>query len=326
MTDHEVRWGVLGTGGIAQKFAEDLARVPGARLAAVGSRTPAGARAFAERHGFARAHGSWAELAADDDVDVVYVATPHSAHHAAALTCLRAGRAVLCEKPFTLDLPTSTELVETARARGVFLMEAMWTRFNPAILDLLALLADGAIGEVTSVHADFGLAGPFDVTHRLRARELGGGALLDLGIYPITLAHLVLGRPDHVRAWSVLSPAGVDENTGILFGYDSGAVAALTCGIVGETRNGGTITGRAGRIELPAGFHRPTTVTLHRTGRDPEVRSFAIDGWGYQFEAQEVHRCLAAGQIESSVLPHRVTLEVMGLLDQIRAIVGVSYA
>ena len=325
MTDQIVRWGVLGTGGIAQKFVEDLRLVPGAQLAAVGSRSPQTAQAFADRHGFARAHGSWAELAADDEVDVVYVATPHAAHDAAATLCLSGGRAVLCEKPLTLDLLSASALVKLARAHGLFLMEAMWMRCDPAIRRMTELIADGVIGEVTAVHADFGLQGPFEPTHRLRDPALGGGALLDLGVYPISLAHLVLGTPDDVRAWARLTPEGVDENTGVLLGYASGAVAALTCGITGETRNAATITGRAGRIELPSGFLRPRTSTVHRAGAEPEVLSFPGRGWGYHPEAAEVHRCLAAGELESPLVPHAATLEVMALLDTVRLEVGVSY-
>jgi predicted dehydrogenase len=325
MTQQRIRWGILGTGGIANKFAADLRLLPDAELAAVGSRSAENAKGFAERYGAARAYGSVGELAADENLDVVYVATPHAAHHAGALACLRAGRAVLCEKPITLDRASAAELVDLARQRDVFLMEAMWMRCQPAILRMMDLIRVGAIGTVTAVHADFALTGPFPPTHRLRARELGGGALLDLGVYPISLAHLVLGRPDHIRAWAALSPQGVDENTGVLFGYDSGAIAALSCGLGGATRNAATITGTLGRIELPPGFHRPEQVVVHRHGASSKVLEFASEGFGYHHEAAEVQRCLRAGVRESPLLPHAVTLEIMGLLDTIRADIGVSY-
>jgi predicted dehydrogenase len=325
MTDQPVRWGILGTGGIATKFVSDLPRVPGAQLAAVGSRSAGTAETFAAKHGAVRAHGSWAELAADDEVDVIYVATPHHAHHDAALACLTAGKAVLCEKPLTLDRPSSEELVAASAAHDAFLMEALWMRCNPAIRRMSELVADGVIGEVTAVHADFGLAGPYPPEHRLRNRALGGGGLLDLGIYPISLAHLVLGKPSSVQAWAKISPEGVDENTGVLLGYDSGAVAALTCGITGLTGNAAMVSGTGGRIELPVGFHRPQHFTLHRAGREPEVLEFPYEGLGYQFEAIEVQRCLAAGERESPLVPHAATLDVMGLLDEIRAQVGVVY-
>lgn len=318
------RWGILATGGIAARFADDLRLVPGAELVAVGSRSAQAARAFADRYGAPHAHGSWDALAADDEVDVVYVATPHAAHHAATMTCLRGGKAVLCEKPFTLDLATATELVETARAADLFLMEAMWTRINPTVRAALELIAAGEIGAVTTVHADFGVTGPFAPEHRMRARELGGGALLDLGVYPVAMAHLVLGVPDHVRAWARIGPEGTDENTGIVLGYDSGAVASLTCGILGGTPTRATITGTLGRIELPEFFHA-SSYTLHRAGADPVVVAAPTEGWGYQHEAIEVQRCLDAGLLESPLVPHAATLEVMSLLDTIRAQIGVTY-
>lgn len=321
-----VRWGILATGGIAAKFAEDLPHVADAELLAVGSRTAAAAGAFATKYGIPRAYGSWAELAADPDVDAVYVATPHSAHHAAAIGCLAAGKAVLVEKPLTLDLGTAEDLVAAARQRGLFAMEAMWTRCLPSVRRLTAMLADGAIGEVTGVQADFGLAGPFEPAHRLRDPALGGGALLDLGIYPVTLAHLVLGVPDTIQATAQLTPEGVDANTGLLLGYAGGAIAALTCGIVGATGNRGTITGTAGRIDIAASFYQARSFTLHRyDGTDPQEFADPFDGWGYHFEAAEVGRCLREGLTESPLVPLATTLEVLGILDAARGQIGVTY-
>ncbi|MBM0231781.1 Gfo/Idh/MocA family oxidoreductase [Micromonospora sp. STR1_7] len=319
------RWGILATGHIASRFAEDLRLVPDAELVAVGSRAADSAQRFADTHGAKRAYGSWVELAADPEVDVIYVATPHAAHHEAAMTCLTAGRAVLLEKPFTLDLATSTELVDTARAAGVFLMEAMWMRTNPLIRRAVELISQGAIGTVSSVRADFGVAGPFPPEHRMRAAALGGGALLDLGIYPISLAHLLLGVPQHIRSWAQLGPEGTDENTGILFGYDTGALAALSCGMVGATELSASVTGSTGRIDLPEPFFRPGSLTLHRAGAEPETIVAEEAGNGYQYEAIEVQRCLAAGLTESPLVPHTTTLEVMALLDTIREQIGVRY-
>ena len=323
MTD-TVRWGILGTGGIAAAFAGDLPRVPGAELAAVGSRSSATADAFAMEHGFARAHGSWAELAADPEVDVVYVATPHAFHLPAALACLAGGKAVLCEKPMTLDLAGAARLVQEARSHELFLMEAMWMRCNPAIRKIVDLIADGAIGDVTSVHADFGLQGPFAAEHRLRDPALGGGALLDLGVYPINLAHLVLGVPATVVSWGHLTPEGVDDNTGVLLGYESGAVAVLSCSLIGGTRNAATITGTRGRIELPEGFFAPQSFNLHRVDTS-ELFELPFEGRGYQFEAEEVQRCLLGGALESPLMPHETTLEIMNLMDTVREEIGVFY-
>jgi predicted dehydrogenase len=325
MTDQKVRWGILGPGGIAAQFAGDLKFVEGAELAAVGSRSAATATAFAERFGFARAHGSYAELAADPDVDVIYVATPHAFHFDAALACVEAGKSVLVEKPITLDMASAAALIQAARNNGVFLMEAMWMRLNPAIRKVAELVEEGAIGWVSAIHADFGLQGPFDAGHRLRDPKLGGGALLDLGVYPINLVHLILGKPASVQAWAHLTPEGVDENTGVLLGYQPGAVAALTCSINGGSRNAASITGTDGRIDLPVGFFVPREFVLNRPGRDPETFEFPFEGNGYQFEAAEVQRCLLAGELESPLMDHATTLEVMSLLDTIRDEIGVSY-
>ena len=325
MTEQKVRWGILGPGGIAEKFAADLGLVEGAERAAVGSRSMAKARAFAERFGFDRVHGSYADLAADDGVDVVYVATPHAFHLDAALLCVEAGKAVLVEKPITVDLASAARLIEAARAREVFLMEAMWMRLNPAVRKVAELVEEGAIGWVSAIHADFGLQGPFDAGHRLRDPKLGGGALLDLGVYPLHLAHLIMGVPAQVRSWAHLTPEGVDENTGVLLGYQPGAVAALTCGINGASRNAASITGTDGRIDLPEGFFVPRSFVLNRPGRAAETFEFSFPGGGYQFEAAEVQRCLRAGELESPLVSHTTTLEVMSLLDAIRDDIGVVY-
>jgi predicted dehydrogenase len=325
MTDQKVRWGVLGPGWIAGRFAADLPLVPGAELAAVGSRSAGSAAAFAERFGFARAHGSYADLAADDGVDVVYVATPHAFHLDAALMCMEAGKAVLVEKPITLDLPSAARLVQASHTHGVFLMEAMWMRFNPAIRRVAELVEEGAIGWVSAIHADFGLQGPFPPEHRLRAPALGGGALLDLGVYPIHFAHLIMGAPAAVRSWAHLTPERVDENTGVLLGWPAGAVAALTCSINGPSRTIASITGTEGRIDMPETFFVPKEFTLHRPDRDPETFALPFEGNGFQFEAAEVQRCILAGERESPLMSHATTLEVMGLLDTIRDEIGVSY-
>ncbi len=320
-----IRWGILATGGIATSFVADLARLPEAEIAAVGSRSPASATTFAAAHRIPRGYGSWAQLAADPEVDVVYVATPHSAHHAATRLCLEAGKAVLCEKPFTLDLATATDLVTLARTRGIFLMEAMWMRTNPAIRRLVEVIAGGAIGTVTHIAADFGLAGPFPPEHRLRARALGGGALLDLGVYPLTLAQLLLGPPGTITAQARLSAEGVDENTAIVLGYDSGALATLHCGLLGDTARRATITGTDGRIELPRPFFCPDGFTLVPAGGVPEQVRMPIAGGGLGYEAEEVMRCLRAGATESPLVPLDETLAVMATLDAVRERIGVTY-
>ncbi|MEV8065341.1 Gfo/Idh/MocA family oxidoreductase [Streptomyces sp. NPDC085995] len=328
MTEQKVRWGILATGGIAAAFTADLVDLPDAEVVAVASRRAEPAKAFAERFGIERAYGSWAELAHDEDVDVVYVATPHVAHRAAAGLCLSAGRNVLCEKPFTLNLREAAELVALAREHGRFLMEAMWMYCNPLVRRLKALVDDGAIGEVRTVQADFGLAGPFPPAHRLRDLRLGGGALLDLGVYPVSFAQLLLGEPADIAARAVLSPEGVDLQTGALLSWEGGALAQLHCSITGGTATVASVTGSEGRIDVPSGFFHPDRFVLHRDGREPE--EFAADPadgprTSMRHEALEVMRALRAGATESPLVPLDGTLAVMRTLDAIRERIGVRY-
>ncbi|MFE7858571.1 Gfo/Idh/MocA family protein [Streptomyces sp. NPDC101209] len=328
MTAESVRWGILATGGIAAAFTADLVDLPDAEVVAVASRSKASAEAFAERFGIERAYGEWGALAGDADIDVVYVATPHAAHRAAAGLCLEAGRNVLCEKAFTLNAREAEELVALARGRGSFLMEAMWMYCNPLVRRLKALVDDGAVGEVRHVQADFGLAGPFPPAHRLRDPLQGGGALLDLGVYPVSFAQLLLGEPSDVTARAVLSDEGVDLQTGALLSWESGALASVHCSIVGGTATSASVTGSLGRIDIPNGFFFPDRFVLHRDGRDPE--EFAADPAdgprnSLRHEAREVMRALRAGETESPLVPLDGTLAVMRTLDAIRERVGVRY-
>lgn len=320
-----IRWGILSTGSIASSFVEDLRLLPDATVTAVGSRTAESAERFAARHGIPRAHGSWQALVDDPEVDAIYVATPHSAHFDATMLSLAAGKATLTEKPFTLDVASSEILVETARSSGVFLMEAMWTRCIPAVRRMVELVAGGAIGTPTAVHADFGMQVPFDEAHRLWSRKLGGGGLYDVGIYPVTFAHLFLGTPSSVQAWARLSEGGIDQNTGILLGYDSGAVAALTCSLVGDSARRATITGTEGRIEVPRDFFHPRGFTIWHGDRAEPV-DLPFEGVGYHFEADEVHRCLREGRTESPLVPLAETLDILTVLDVVRAKVGLDYS
>jgi predicted dehydrogenase len=322
MSDMTIKWGILGTGTIARVFTEDLLRLPGHEVLAVGSRTPESAKAFAGRYEIARSYGSYAELAADGEVDVVYVATPHNGHYPAAMSCLEAGRGVLVEKPFTVTAAESERLVTLARERGLFAMEAMWTRFNPLIRRLRGLVADGAIGEVKAVYADFAENFPYDPAHRLWSTETAGGALLDLGIYPVSFAWMLLGAPQTVQATSAAAPNGVDANTGILLGYPSGAVALLHCGLVARSPQTATVLGTTGRIEVAAPFFRPGAMTLHRAGAEPETFTHEVEGHGYGYQAEEVARCLRAGERESPLMPLDESVAIMGTLDTVAARLG----
>jgi predicted dehydrogenase len=318
-----LRWAIAGTGQIAGSVAPDFAHVPDAELAAVGSRSSSRAEAFARAHGIPRAHGSYRELLADPDVDVVYIATPHPQHHALALGALRAGKAVLVEKAFTATLAGAEEVVAEARRQGVFAMEAMWTRFQPAVVRLRELVAQGAIGEVVGVQVDLGIDKPFDPTHRLFAAELGGGALLDLGVYVVSLAQMLLGAPDEMAVTGALEPNGVEASASLLLGWEDGRSAALMTSLHCPMPGAARVFGTEGFLELPPRFHHPTRLLLHREGREPEAFELPPVGRGYTHELVEVTRCVQEGRTESAVMPLDDTLAVMAVLDEAGARLGV---
>ncbi len=325
VTERKIRWGILATGNIARVFVRDLRLLPDAEVVAVASRTPVAARAFADEFEIARAYGSWQGLAEDPDVDVVYVATPHPAHHAASALCLEAGKAVLCEKPLAVNAAQARDLMDRARAAEVFLMEAMWTRCVPAVVRMGELIAAGAIGEPRLVSADFSNNFGAGAGHRVRDPELGGGSLLDVGIYPLTIARVVLGVPETISARAVLTSEGVDETIAVTLGHDGGALAVLTSSIAADGPCTATVSGTEGRIELGRDFFAPAGFHLCR-GAEPIQRIDApLLGRGMAHEALEVHRCLREGVIESPLVPWAETLDVLRTMDEIRGQVGVVY-
>ena len=260
-----IRWGVLAPGRIARSFAADLALVPDAELVATGSRDLARAERFASEFGGA-AYGSYEALVADPSVDVVYVASPHSLHDAHARLALEAGKAVLCEKPMTLDGDSTAALFEEAAARGLFLMEAMWSACHPTIRKLQALLAAGQHGSARQVHADLGFvvpgaSGGGDTTDRLLDPALGAGALLDMGIYPLTFAYLLLGEPERLTAVANLSASGIDLDIAMAGLYQGGATAALTASMTSQSPRTASVATELGRFDLPRGFHHPAGIT-----------------------------------------------------------------
>ena len=321
------RWGIVATGGIAHSFARDLALVPGAELAAVASRSVDRAAAFADEFGGARAYASADELAADPDIDVVYVASPHALHLTHARPALEAGKAVLCEKALTLNLADAETMVGLARKHGVFLMEAMWMACNPVIRALREGLAAGRFGEPRQVHADLGFVVDRPADDRLLDPALGGGALLDMGIYPLTFAHLMLGEAEALAGTAVLSPAGVDLDVAIAGRYARGAVAALTASMTSTSPRAATIATTTGLVEVPAPFHHPSYVVFTPTDGEPQRIDGAERpiGSGLGTEAAEVQRCLAEGLTESPLVPHAQTLTLMRQMDELRAQIGVSY-
>jgi len=316
----------VGPGNIATKVVEDFAVVDGARVVAVASRSIDRARAFAERHGVDRAHGSYADIVGDPEVDVLYVATPHPQHHAVALGALRAGKALLIEKAFTATAAGATEIVALARETGVFVMEAMWTRFQPAVVALRELVADGAIGEVRSVQADLGIAREYDPADRLFDLAQGGGALLDLGVYVVSFAQMLLGTPSRVTAAGSLFPSGADAEGGLLLDHGDGRTATLTTSLRNALPGQARVFGTAGWIDVLPRFHHPTTIVLHRTGAEPEPITRQPLGAGYAHELIEVNECLRAGRSESTVMPLADTLAVQTILGEAADQLGVRHA
>ncbi|WP_426564473.1 Gfo/Idh/MocA family protein [Angustibacter sp. McL0619] len=328
MSSSTTRFGVIGTGGIASVMTTDITLLPDVEVVAVGSRTEESAARFAREHGVPRAHGSYADLMADPEVDVVYVATPHPGHQEAALLAVEAGKALLVEKPFTMDAAQARTVVDAARARGTFVMEAMWPRFLPHMVRVREILASGALGEIVTVTADHGQWFAFDPQHRLFAPELGGGALLDLGVYPISFASMVLGTPARVSAKAVMGPTGVDAQTSMVFEYDSGAHAVLTTTMRAASPTRAVIVGTEGRIEIDTTWYAPTSFTFHPRQGEPERyagEKQPREHKGLRYEAAEVARCLREGLTESPVLPLDETVAIMATMDEVRAQIGLTY-
>ncbi len=320
-----IRWGIAGTGVIADAFARDLRLLDDAELVAVGSRSQDAADRFADAHGIPHRHVGYDALAADPDVDAVYVAVPHTGHEAVSVTAIAAGKAVLCEKPFAVNAAQTERMIAAARAAGVFLMEAMWVRVLPHQVALRELVAQGRIGEIRSLVVDRGEVLSSDPAHRVLDPALGGGALLDLGIYPVSFASMLLGAPERVAAFATSAATGVDAQTSAVFGYANGAQALVTTALDVRTANTASITGTKGRIDIAdwADGRLPGTLTL----LDGTTQSlhFPREGKGLRFQAAEVGRCLRAGRTESPVMPLDETLSIMRTLDLMRQQFGLRY-
>ncbi|WP_438434213.1 Gfo/Idh/MocA family protein [Gorillibacterium sp. sgz500922] len=314
-----IKWGILGAGWISGKFARDLAFAEGAELAAVAARSLDKAQAFAEEHGIPRAYGSYAELAMDPEIDIVYIGTIHPAHKADLLLCLNAGKAVLCEKPFTMTAAEAEEAARAAEEHGVFLMEAMWTRFLPPIRKVREWLDEGRIGEVRLVKADFGFDAGWNPEGRLLNPQLGGGTLLDAGIYPISFASFVFGeQPKRIASNVRIGETGVDEQFSLLFDYGDGKTAQLNAAVRLPIGNEAWIVGTKGRIHL-SGFLNARTAELYADGEDPAVFTDDREADGYAFEAEAAMACLRAGKRQHEAMPLAETVDIMRTLDRIRA-------
>jgi predicted dehydrogenase len=320
-----IRWGVAAPGGIATKFAADLEHLDDAVITAVASRSQERADEFGDQFEIGHRHGSREALAADPDVDVVYVASPQSRHAPDTLMFLEAGKHVLCEKPFALNLHQTEAMIEAARVNGVFLMEALWSRFLPSYVALRDLLDNGEIGTPITVDADFGFVVPFDPEHRLFVNALGGGALLDLGIYPLQLAVGVLGPADSISAAGYVGETDVDETVDVVLHHAAGGLSLSRASIRFDLPNVAHIVGTDGHIELPASMHHPQQVIVHAGRRGERILDGSFEGNGLRFQATEVHRCLRAGARESPAMPLEETRRLAAIMTEARSQIGVRY-
>jgi predicted dehydrogenase len=316
-----IRWGFLGAGGIAASMAGDLHHGNNV-LYAVAARDAGRAADFAARFGASHSHGSYRAVVEDPDVDIVYVATTHPFHREQALMAIEAGKPVLIEKPLTLNAAHALEVLTAARDKGVFAMEAVWMRANPLIIKAREMVASGIIGDVVAVHADFSIALEFDPGHRLFDLANGGGALLDLGVYPMHFAWLFLGRPDTQQVLGTLSPTGSDAAVALQWGYDSGATAQLRCATTASTPGRAMIAGTAGSISVEPWFVRPELLVVTTSEGESRIEG-GETAYGPQIE--EVERCLREGLLESPVAPHADTIAILELIDRARAHLGVRY-
>ena len=324
ITSEIINWGILAPGSIAHQFAEGLKSVPDAKLHAVGSRTQEKADAFADKFGAPKRYASYEALAADPDVHVIYVATPHPGHKDAILLCLEHGKAVLCEKPFTVNGGEAEEVIASARAKNLFVMEAMWSRFFPAMAHVRKLIADGAIGEVRMLQADFGFRAGVDPNSRLFNPALAGGGLLDVGVYPVSLASMLFGTPTQITGVAQMGETGVDEQAAMALLYAGGQIASLTTGIRINTPHEAAILGTDGSIKLHAPWWKLAKITLNAGGKTEDL-DLPYEGAGMNFEAKEVGDCLRAGKTESDLLPLSETLSIMQTLDTLRGQWGLKY-
>jgi predicted dehydrogenase len=320
-----IRWGILGPGHIAHKFAKDLLTVPDATLYAVASSDQQRADEFASQYNIPNSFGRYEDLLSLPELDVVYVATRHIRHHDDALMLLNGGKAVLGEKPFAMNLPQVRDMVDTARSKQLFLMEALWSRFMPTVQKARELVDSGAIGQVTGVRADFGFKAVFRPDGRLFDKKLGGGALLDIGIYPLFWSYFMLGMPQSIKATATFGSTGVDEQVGIVMTYANGEMAVLDSTLRTKTPCEAFVYGTEGLIKVHGRWHESIGLTLERIGEEPETYTFERSTSGYDFEAKHVMECLTNGQTESSLWSLTDSLNLMTLLDDVRAEAVIEY-
>lgn len=322
---NKFRWGILGAGNIAKKFCAGVQALADHELVAVGSRSQEKADQFGNQFNISHRHSSYEALVADPAVDAIYVATPHPMHKENSLLCLRHGKHVLCEKPFTINAAEAKVVIDEAHRLKLFLMEAMWTRFVPAVIEAKRLIDEGAIGEVRMINADFGFRAGFNPASRAFDPALGGGGLLDVGVYPISLASMLLGRPNRIATLAELGRTGVDEQSAFILGYPDGQLATLYTAVRTNTPQDAVIMGTDGMIRIHPPFWIPKKLTLTQPGKGAQEMEIPYEANGYNYEAAEVANCVRASKLESAVMPLDESLQIMETMDAIRAQWGLKY-
>lgn len=319
-------WAILGCGKIARKFSSDLKLLPNANLYAAASRELERAQAFAAEFGFEKAYGSYEEMVTDPAIDAVYIATPHSFHHEHTMLCLNNKKAVLCEKAFAINQREAEEMIGCAKANNTFLMEAFWTMFQPSFRKAMEILSSGELGKLNMVRSDFAFKGPYDPQKRLYNIALGGGSLLDIGIYPVFAALTALGKPEVIKSMADFSQTGSEESIGMLFKYSGGEMASLFSSFASYSPVQTEYWCEKGYLVLNTRWHAPTSITIAKAGE--EVRQLASmhkEGFGYQYEAEHVMQCLDQGKIESDLMTWQLTCDIMETLDRIRKDAGIYF-
>ncbi|CAI8368889.1 MAG: 1,5-anhydro-D-fructose reductase [Polaribacter sejongensis] len=323
MKEKKIRWGIIGLGKIANKFATDLMTLKNIELVAVASRNQQNADDFAQKFNAKKAYNSYLDLAKDNEVDAVYIATPHSFHKEHTLLCLQNKKAVLCEKPFAMNLQEVTEMISVAKENNVLLMEALWTYFLPQYAYLLEVIETKKFGKLKNVAADFGFKAIYDLESRLFKKEVGGGSLLDIGIYPIFAALSTLGKPDLIDANATFFENGVDASCEMIFHY-KGAKATLKSSLIEETKTTAIFTFEKAIVKLDRQFHAPSLVTIFENKKEKKI-DFNCKTFGYNFEIEHFNTLLREGKTESSMMTFNFSKDLIKILDKVRGIIGLRY-
>ena len=324
LTDKKINWGILGCGKIAAKFAEDLRTISRSKLVAVASRNIEKAKNFGNKFEAKKCYASYKELCEDSNIDIIYIATPHVFHFEHTMLCLEHKKAVLCEKPFGMNTTQVKKMIAKAKEKDVFLMEAMWTCFLPHYQYVLEMIYSKELGEIRSLKADFGYQFEFDPNSRVYKKELGGGSLLDIGIYPLFAAISMIGNPENISANAILGQTGVDEECSMTLDYKNGVRAQLFSSVTKETKTEATIEFEKGTLIIHSRFHEPTSITIFK-GEKKETKNFDVQTNGYNFEAEHVQEMLFQQRKESTIMTFDMSLKLIHLLDSVRSKIGLYY-